>query len=241
MIKLSNMKVILSNLGFYPKKEERLNAFRKEINYFKKFKLIDFIGFENLKDELMDEYCDKKYEDRYFYAINEIKAYNKILKIRDTEDVDIPKEFIEKFITRAYERHGDEYFEYQLEYIENEIRSYKNRIKIKLEVEPYRKLLVELESIIGNEAYNGYIQNYESWGILESTGREFRYPVSFVMYDGELKKDKYNFAPHYDGGILMTGHYRFGANDLFIYKALLKVVKHLEKKYGLKIDKYESE
>jgi hypothetical protein len=39
-------------------------------------------------------------------------------------------------------------------------------------------LLVELERIIGNETYNGNIQNWGPGGEYYGEGREFRYPLS---------------------------------------------------------------
>lgn len=34
---------------------------------------------------------------------------------------------------------------------------------------------------------------------------------------------------------LVTGHYRFGANELSIYRALAKIIDMLEADYGLKV------
>ena len=35
--------------------------------------------------------------------------------------------------------------------------------------------------------------------------------------------------------VLITGHYKFGANELSIYRALVRIVDMLEADYGLKI------
>lgn len=34
---------------------------------------------------------------------------------------------------------------------------------------------------------------------------------------------------------IVTGHYRFGANELSIYRALVKIIDMLEVDYGLKV------
>lgn len=100
----------------------------------------------------------------------------------------------------------------------------ENILKLKI-------LLVELEDIVGNECYNSNIQNYSSGGILESEGRKYRYPVTL----GENSQAKKRLMPTDDFGTLMTGHYKFGANNLNIFTALSKIVKHLELNYDFKI------
>ena len=55
-------------------------------------------------------------------------------------------------------------------------------------VDPIKTLLIELERIVGNECYNGNIQNHGSWGVLEGVGRQFRYPIVFYKESGEEKR-----------------------------------------------------
>lgn len=97
-----------------------------------------------------------------------------------------------------------------------------------------KELLLKLENIIGNSCYNGNIQNYYMWE-LEDEGRWFRYPITFIEKDGSKDKSRYP-----DSKIsvekLKSGHYAFGANQLFIFKALIEVLQYLENKYGLEID-----
>jgi len=98
------------------------------------------------------------------------------------------------------------------------------------------RLLLELENIVGHECYNGNIQNWGPHGSFLGEGREFRYPITFVDADGRGIKRKYldtSLAPE----IAVTGYYVFGANQLSIIRALDKVVAHLERAHGLKIDK----
>lgn len=96
------------------------------------------------------------------------------------------------------------------------------------------KLLAQIESIIGNQCYNGNIQNWGSYGVFEGEGREFRYPITFVDKDGNKIKRRTSggdLGPE----ILINGYYAFGANELHIIKALDEVLKYLEREHGLKI------
>lgn len=100
--------------------------------------------------------------------------------------------------------------------------------------EKRKRLLLELEDIIGNECYNANIQNWGPHGVFEGEGREFRYPLTFI--DGQGHKLKRKVV---DGSIpsevAVTGYYAFGANQLQIIRALDKVVTYLEKYHNLKI------
>ena len=96
------------------------------------------------------------------------------------------------------------------------------------------KLLLTLEALIGNECYNGNIQNWGPGGQHEGEGRRFRYPVTFVDTKGNKLKRKspdLQLAP----GVAETGYYGFGANQLHIIRGLEKVLEHLERHHGLKI------
>jgi hypothetical protein len=97
------------------------------------------------------------------------------------------------------------------------------------------RLLLELESIVGRECYNGNIQNWGAHGTFLGEGREFRYPVTFL--DSQGRKDKRwhtdsSMAPE----IAITGYYAFGANQLSIIRALDKVLAYLEREHGLELE-----
>lgn len=97
------------------------------------------------------------------------------------------------------------------------------------QVGPIRELSVRMEAIIGQECYNGNIQNYSSWGEWDGEGRSFRYPVTFFRKGGEEKRKSTTADLEHDE--LITGHYKFGANELSIYRALMKIVDMLETEY----------
>jgi hypothetical protein len=96
------------------------------------------------------------------------------------------------------------------------------------------QLLLELENLIGNECYNGNIQNWGAGGVFEGEGREFRYPITFIDEAGGKIKKRMK-----DSSILpvtvITGHYTFGANQLHIMRGLDRVLRYLEEHHGLKL------
>lgn len=99
---------------------------------------------------------------------------------------------------------------------------------------PRDVLLAKLEAIIGDNCYNGNIQNYGPNGRFEGAGRSFRYPLTVIDSDEEKSK-KRSAATDISQEELSTGYYAFGANRLHIIKALDEVLKHLEENNDLKI------
>jgi hypothetical protein len=102
--------------------------------------------------------------------------------------------------------------------------------------EKRKRLLIELERIVGNELYNANIQNWGPGGVFEGEGRSFRYPVILRDKDGKPSKT-WNIDAALPAGEVITGMYKFGANELGIMRALDQVISHLERNYGLDIGK----
>ena len=96
------------------------------------------------------------------------------------------------------------------------------------------ELIATIESIIGSQCFNANTMNWGAGGVFEGDGREFRYPIVFTDDQGNSKKSwgGYSGAP---ANVIMTGRYQFGANTLYIMRALDKVLTHLEKQHALKI------
>lgn len=103
------------------------------------------------------------------------------------------------------------------------------------ESEAYKKLLVDMESIIGNSCYNGNIQNYGPGGYWEGEGRWFRYPITFLGPLGEKDKRSYGIRD-IDPSKFATGYYAFGANRLSIVAALARIIEYLEENHNLEIE-----
>lgn len=95
-----------------------------------------------------------------------------------------------------------------------------------------KALLIELESIIGNECYNANIQNWGPGGVFEGEGREFRYPITFRDDEGPKIKRR-RVEPSLSNATLLRGYYAFGANELHIMRALERALEHLERKCNL--------
>lgn len=116
-------------------------------------------------------------------------------------------------------------------------------------------LLHDIEYTIGNQCYNGNIQNYGSNGIWKGEGRSFRYPIRFI--NKKMEKETYRSRIPYTesaGGEMAncilgehryeSAHYAFGANELHILKGIRMALEDVEKRFGLDFDellKIESE
>ena len=97
-----------------------------------------------------------------------------------------------------------------------------------------REVLVQLESILGNECYNGNIQNYGPGGTREASGRAFRYPLMVRLSDQEKLKIRTQSAlEDIPDTALRSGYYSFGANQLDVMVAFEKILAYLEKNHGL--------
>lgn len=120
---------------------------------------------------------------------------------------------------------------YGLGNVLTEFMKYAKKHQRAASLEQKREVFVEIERIIGNSCYNGNIQNYSSWGVLESEGREFRYPLTYHDERGSHKC--YTVSKDVPMKALLTGHYAFGANQLYIFEAIQRIVSYLEAEYGL--------
>lgn len=211
-------------------KEMQEHYISEEKEGYARLQCLNFGDLANLKDEFIqsaresfdawDEICNS--------VESEISACRE-LAVFFVEG--ISQELIVEWKTQAGTEH-EGYYAGQLEFMQRKERKHLSILATRQQIDPIKTLLVELEQIVGNECYNGNIQNYGSWGELESEGRQFRYPVKFYTNSGESKK--WTVSPDIPSEELITGYYAFGANELNIYRALFKIVSHLREKYGLK-------
>jgi hypothetical protein len=126
--------------------------------------------------------------------------------------------------------------------VENRMADYALLIRLRIywEKAPVKiskkrlQLLITLENIVGNECYNGNIQNWGPGGVYEGEGREFRFPITFNTEDGTKIKRR-SVDENLPASVVMTGRYKFGANELNIIRALNKVVSYLENNHGLSL------
>jgi len=100
-----------------------------------------------------------------------------------------------------------------------------------------RQLLVQMESILGGECYNGNIQNYGPGGVREAAGRSFRYPVMLRAADGSKTKCRGSYIPATaTDEMVRSAYYSFGANQLDVMSGLERIIQLLETNYGLDLN-----
>ena len=188
-----------------------------EVEAYIKLQKSTFSVPPEVKKRIGDVACKEcaAWDERLAFVQKETKAFQAIRAI-DTQGVSVST--FHK-IKEAAKRKFPTNYSYQYEYIETTLR-----------VEPIKKLLQKMESIIGNECYNKNIQNYGPGGIWEGEGRPFRYPVIF-----DDKDDKYWTVPSdIEADVLIKGRYSFGANELNIFRALVQIIEMLKKEHGFK-------
>lgn len=174
------------------------------------------------------------WESRAGFVQEEVEAYSELQTLPPD---DIPSDAFDGFVKSAAAENDS--YSLQLDEVKRAIDGYRYIQRTREKVEPIRDLLVRMEDIIGQECYNANIQNYSSWGEWDGEGRSFRYPVTYIR-KGEEEKRRARTAD-LEHEELVTGHYKFGANELSIYRALLKVVDMLEAEYGFQRPKLDRE
>jgi hemoglobin-like flavoprotein len=193
---------------------------------------IQQIDFGNLsKKEIIDVAKEmfSAWDDVYEMIKSEVLASRELLRF-SVEG--LSQENIDEWRDQARKEHQDSY-EDQLIFLHKLASKHAAINTTREQVDPIKSLLIELEEIIGDECYNGNTQNYASWGELDSIGRKFRYPVNF--YTDSAGKKEWTVPLDVSSEELITGYYKFGANELNIYRALFKIVSHLREKYDLKV------
>lgn len=215
-------------------KEMQTYTVKEELDAYRNFVALDYSGIsdeekENLIKEAKESF--ESWEERFSSIQDELEA---IVELKELSSGNQGNDLYDQWVLEA-QSENDNYFRGQLEYIQNKVSSYEAIQRTRAEIDPLKNILIDIENIIGSECYNGNIQNYGSWGELESEGRSFRYPVKF--YDGENEYKRRTVPRDIPAEQLISGYYPFGANELNIYRALHKVLKYLEAEHGLKLPK----
>ncbi len=209
---------------------------KEEIEAYRKFMSLDFSGLSEDEMELLLEQTKSRthsWESLTDTIIDELDA---LKKLRDYKAEGIEESLFSKWKQEAETEYTNRFKE-QLEHLCSKVNKHRNIQITRSEIDPVKKLLIEMEEIIGSECYNSNIQNYGSWGELESVGRSFRYPVKFSKEERDFEYKTWRVDFDTPSEELITGYYAFGANELSIFRALHKILKHLEKNYGFKLPK----
>lgn len=200
------------------------------------FAQADFSTAQAAKDIIIKaamEFHDT-WEARATHVRDEIEAFAALEALKPD---DVPAGIVAEAKAKAAEE--NDWFSLQLGDVATAVRRYRAMQRTIAKVVPIRGLLQRMEKIIGANCYNGNIQN-RSWGYLESTGRQFRYPVTFLREDGTDDK-RWDHQDTVPPESLITGHYKVGANELNIYRALVQIVDMLQADYGLQLPQAETE
>lgn len=171
------------------------------------------------------------WEERATFVEEEVAAY---AELEDCPN-DVPAETFASLKQEAAAAH--DWYASQRDEVQGGIQRFRYVRDTRAKIAPLRDLLIRMENIIGSECYNDNIQNYSAWGVWEGEGRSFRYPVTFLR-KGEPEKRRSRFDD-LQAEELVTGHYRFGANELSVYRALVKIIELLEAEYGLRVQRDE--
>ena len=202
----------------------------EEASGYLAFQKIDFSMAATVKDQITAEALQyfESWEERADQARDEVEAY---AEIAATAPDDIPADVLAR-IKQDIAKEND-WFTTQLDNLRGAIDAYRYVCETRQKVGPIRDLLIRMEKVIGEECYNGNIQNYSSWGEWEGEGRSFRYPVTFIREGAEEKRRSHTDDLEHEE--LVTGYYKFGANELSIYRALVRIVDMLRADYGLEL------
>jgi glycerophosphoryl diester phosphodiesterase len=201
-----------------------------EATAYRKLAKLDFGGALEQKAAILKEAHEyyQSWQDIVSFVSEEVDAFNTLAAFAPE---DVPVGFVTEQKRKARVEH--DWFASQLEDVQQAVEAYRYVQRTRAKVGPIRDLLVRMESIIGSECYNANIQNYSAWGVWEGEGRAFRYPVTYIR-NGQEEKRKAR-TDDLEPEALITGHYKFGANELSIHRALVRIIDMLRNDYDLKI------
>lgn len=104
------------------------------------------------------------------------------------------------------------------------------------------RVIADIEYLIGSECYNP--NSYDGWNDIE--GCDFRYPINVPNEKGEYTKVRAKIT---DSSLLDSKDinsksvtymkYKFGSNELFVGKGIIRVLEYLEKRYDIDFNELE--
>ena len=104
------------------------------------------------------------------------------------------------------------------------------------------KMIADLEYLIGSACYNP--NSYDGWQDID--GCDFRYPINVPNDEGEYTKVRGNInrsilidSENINENTVKYMKYRFGSNELYVGKGLIKILEYMEKRYNINFDELE--
>jgi hypothetical protein len=99
-----------------------------------------------------------------------------------------------------------------------------------------KNLLKELADIMST-CYNPHSTTALGWGAHYDYGKEFNYPIKYLKDGKEVRYAEEVYSKNPKEEILMSGRCNFGANKMYIYDNLEKVLRKLEEEYDVDFSK----
>lgn len=200
-----------------------------EVEAYKALQDIDFGAAASVRQEILDNAPEgESWSDRLSFIRSEIEAYEEL----QSGFRGVPKALVRQFKAEAEEEHPG-YFNLQRDHVVQAVNAYRYTEEVRARVGPVRDLLIKMEEIVGNECYNGKIQNYGPGGVWEGEGRSFRYPVK--VRSGDDVQKHWSVPAEIAPEALISGWYQFGSNELSIFRALMKIIEMIESDYGVRL------
>jgi hypothetical protein len=207
-------------------------AVDEEIGCYIRFRTYDFTDAEPHRERITEYAGDVdtwgSWEECLGILEAEVEAYKGFVEI-DGEG--FAEGFIDRCKAAATEQHSDSFVD-QLAYVEAEISRVLHVAAVRDRVNRVRRLVEDIEQIVGGHFYNAKIQNYGPGGVWEGEGRAFRYPLSIVDSENESRKH-WKVPSALPAEHLVTGHYKLGTNELGVVRAIIDVIELLERRYGI--------
>ena len=168
------------------------------------------------------------WEEIYGFVSEEVEAFKALAALAPD---DVPSDFIAEHKREAAAEH--DWFAMQLETVEQAIEGYRYVQRTRAKVGPIRDILVRMEAIIGSECFNANIQTTApgASGRAKDAHSDTLSPTSATARRRSASRASMISRPE----ALITGHYKFGANELSIHRALVRIVDMLKTDYGLTI------
>jgi|SRR6218665_348955 len=176
------------------------------------------------------ETCPDDQESQDFEFDSECEAF---VELSNLSPDDVPADMLAGMKQKAAAEHDEYAYSMQLYEVQQAIKDHRYVQQTRAKIAPIRGMLARMESIISSACYNPNTRNYDHRGERENDGRSYRYPVTYI--NGGQEDQRKDQADDLPPEVLITGHYKVGANRLGIYRALVDIIYMLEADHGLKI------
>lgn len=103
-------------------------------------------------------------------------------------------------------------------------------------IEGMRNLITKIESLIGGEFH----RNTNEYKIFFEDKKGWKYPLNYCNKEFIKQKEDY-IVDTMSTDDMIVSYYTLGANHLYIGKAIIKLMEHLEERYNIDLLELEKE